>query len=175
MNPAKEQKAISNALDEYRAQLDTIPDEVFTETPPGGGWSYAEVYSHIMQATLSSSIAMERCINNTCKPEKGMTALGYLMMWTDMYPPVRIKVPQKVAAKMPAQKMDKEEAKNLIIKCRKRIDELAPKVKDASPAIKHKHPLLGGLNAWRWLKFIRMHLVHHLQQLKRIGNKFKSA
>lgn len=172
MNPAKERKAIDEALDSYRVQLDAIPDALFTETPPGGGWSYAEVYSHIMQATLSSSIAMERCINNTCKPSDQMNLLGHYIMLTGSFPG-RVKQPAIVAEKMPAQRIAKEEAKNLIIKCRKRVDELTPKVKDASPAVKHKHPLLGGLNAVRWLRFIRIHLEHHLKQLKRIDKKFK--
>ena len=59
MNIPKEQKAIDAALDDYRAKLDAIPEELFTETPPGGGWSYAEVYSHILKATLGSSIVLE--------------------------------------------------------------------------------------------------------------------
>jgi hypothetical protein len=59
MNIAKEHKAINAALDIYRAQLDSIPDQFFTVTPPGGGWSYAEVYSHILKATLGSSISLK--------------------------------------------------------------------------------------------------------------------
>ncbi len=43
MNIAKEQKAIEAILDKYKEQLDAIPDELFTVTPPHGGWSYAEV------------------------------------------------------------------------------------------------------------------------------------
>jgi len=174
MNIAKERKAIDAALDKYRAQLDRIPDEKFTEMPPGGGWSYAEVYSHILQATLGSSIALERCCNNTCAPtKKKLTFLGLLMMTINRFPPVRVKVPEKVSAKMPALKISKEQARNLLIKCRKRIDEITPQIKDASEASRHKHPRLGMLNAGQWVKFIRIHLVHHLKQLDRIGKKLK--
>jgi len=176
MNIAKERKAIDAALDNYRAQLDTIPEEKFTETPPGGGWSCAEVYSHILQATLGSSIALERCCNNTCVPtKKKLTFLGMLMMTINRFPPVRVKVPEKVNAKMPAPKISKEDAKNLLIKCRKRIDDVTPQIKDALPASRHKHPRLGMLNADQWVKFIRIHLQHHLKQLERIKKKFKTA
>ena len=175
VNPAKQQIAIYKALDSYRAQLDTIPDELFTETPKGGGWSFAEVYSHILQATLSSSIALDRCINNNCKPTNNrLTFLGRLMMFTGRFPPVKVKVPEKVNAVIPALKIDKEEAKNLLIKCRKRMDELMPLVKDAPPGAKHKHPRLGALDGRQWLKFIQIHLQHHLKQLYRIRKKFKS-
>jgi len=172
MNLANERRAIDAALDAYRSRLDAIPDELFTQTPPGGGWSYAEVYSHIMQATLGSVIALERCNNNNCHPTtKGLTLLGRLMMTINRFPPVRVKVPAAVSAKMPVVKISREEAKNLIIKCRKRVDEIWPGVKDALPGSRHKHPRLGMLNARQWVKFIRIHLKHHLKQLDRIQKK----
>jgi len=173
VNLLKERKAIEGALDSYRARLDTIPDDLFTMTPHEGSWSFAEVYSHILQATLGSCIALERCANNNCKPTNNrLTLLGRLMMFTGRFPPVRVKVPQAVAAKIPALKIDKEEAKNLLIKCRKRIEELAPLVNNALPTAKHKHARLGALDARQWFKFIKIHLLHHLKQLDRIQKKF---
>jgi hypothetical protein len=173
MNIAKERRAIDAALDNYRAQLETIPDELFTETPPGGGWSYAEVYSHILQATLGSTIALERCTNNNCPPTtKRLTFLGNLMMFIGRFPPVKVKVPKAVEAKMPANKIGKEDAKNLLIKCRKRIDETTALLKQSSSNARYKHPRLGMLNAKQWFKFIRIHLQHHLMQLERIAKKF---
>jgi hypothetical protein len=172
MNSLKERKAIDAALADYRAQLDIIPDELFTETPKGGGWCYAEVYSHILQATLSSSIALERCISNNCKPTtKGLNFFGRLAMLVGQYP-IKIKMPEEVAARLPAAKINKEEARNLIVKCRKRVEELAPLLKNAPPAARHKHPLFGMLDAQQWFKFIRIHLQHHLKQLNRIRKKF---
>jgi hypothetical protein len=176
MNIAKERKAIDTALDNYRAKLDIIPDEQFTETPPGGGWSYAEVYSHILQATLGSSIALERCVHNNCHPTtKGLTFLGRFMMLTGRFPPVRVKVPTAVDAKMPATKISKEDAKNLLIKCRKRMDETMPYIKDSTKNSRHKHPRLGMLDGKQWFKFIRIHAEHHLNQLRRIEKKFQPA
>lgn len=169
MNLAKERNAIDSALTEYRGRLDTIPDEMFRQTPPDGGWSAAEVYSHILQATLGSTIALERCSNNTAgATSKGLTFLGRLMMLTGRFPPIKVKVPKVLDAKMPAVKIDKEEAKNLIIKCRKRIDGAPSLVKGSLSASRYKHPRLGMLNAQQWFKFIRIHLQHHLKQLNRI-------
>ena len=174
MKEARERKAIDEALDIYRAKLDMISDEQFTETPPGGGWSYAEVYSHIMQATLGSTIALERCTHDNCKPTtKGLNILGKVVMLLGRFP-VKVKVPEKVGAKMPVAKLSKEEAKNLIVKCRKRVDETSPLIKGSSVASRHKHPRLGMLNAAQWFKFIRIHLFHHLKQLERIGKKFQA-
>src|ERR1700710_588317 len=116
MNIQKERKAIDAALDEYREQLDAIPDDLFTVTPPGGGWSFSEVYSHILKATLGSSISLERCAHGNCEPTKeGLTFLGRVMMFPGRFPPVRIKMPETLTAKMPAEKITKEEARNLLI------------------------------------------------------------
>jgi hypothetical protein len=170
MNIAKERIAIDAALDNYRQQIDTIPDEMFTVTPPDGGWSYAEVYSHILQATLGSTIAMERCTHDSCRPTKdGLNLFGRFMLFTGIFP--RVKMPEKVGTRMPALKISKEEARNLIVKCRKRIEDVAPLIKGAPATARHKHPRLGMLNAPQWFKFIRIHLQHHLKQLNRIRKK----
>jgi hypothetical protein len=176
MNLTKERKAIETALDAYRARLDTIPDELFTETPPGGGWSFAEVYSHILKATLGSSISLERCTHGNCEPTKeGLSFWGSFMMLTGSFPPVRIKAPAELTAKMPVEKISKEDARNLLVKCRKRIDSTSPLIKNSSPKSRNKHPRLGMLNAAQWFRFIRVHLQHHLKQLFRIENKFQNT
>src|SRR3569833_95750 len=175
MNLAKERKAIDAALDEYRSRLDAIPDELFTETPPGGGWSYAEVYSHIIKGTFSSSIVAERCAHgNTPATTKGPTLIGRYMLLTGSLPPLKLKVPTEIAAKMPAEKICKEDVKNFLVKCRKRVDTIMPFIKDAPPHSRSGNPRMGMLNAAQWLRFMRVHLYHHLKQLKRIENKFQS-
>ncbi|AYL97500.1 DinB family protein [Mucilaginibacter celer] len=176
MNIAKERKAIDAALDEYRRWLDLIPDEQFDITPADGSWSYAEVYSHIMQATLGSSIALERCTHGNCEPnKKGLTLAGRFVMFFGALPPAKVKVPAEVNAKVAVNKISKEDAKNLIIKCRRRMDTTMPLIKASLPINKYKHPRLGMLNARQWFKFIRVHLQHHLNQLERIENKFTKA
>jgi hypothetical protein len=123
---------------------------------------------------MASFIGLERCTYGNCEPTtKGLNFWGQFVLLTGRFPPVKIKVPPKVEAKLPAEKISKEEAKNLLIKCRNRVDDMLPLIKDSSPASRYKHPRLGMLNAWQWFKFIRIHLNHHLKQLSRITNKFK--
>ena len=176
MNIGSQRKEIEAVLDIYRTRLDTIPDDLFTVTPPGGGWSYAEVYSHILQATLGSSIALEKCTLSNCKPtSKGRTLIGFLVLSFGRLPPVKVKVPADLAAKIPAAKISKEEAKNLLIKCRKRINDVAPLIHDSSPHCRYKHSRFGMMNARQWFKFILIHSKHHLKQLNRIEKKFRSS
>lgn len=169
MNVAEERRIIEQALDNYRRWLDTVTDEQFTQKPPIGGWSYAEVYDHIMKATLGATIALERCTHNNCPPtKKGVTLVGWYLLLMESFPPFKTTVPESVAAKMAPKKIDTEEAKNLIIKARKRIEGIAGLVAAAPKTARWQHPRMGMLNAKQWFKFIRIHLLHHLKQLERI-------
>lgn len=172
MNILKEQRLITNALDKYRAQLDTIPDNEFGVTPKNGGWSYAEVYSHILQATIGASIALERCTHDTSKAVKGkLTFWGKLVLALGKFP-IRVKTPDKIAAMMSPAKISREEARNLIVKCRQRVEHVVKLMNDSTSKRRMQHPRMGMLNAGQWLKFIRIHLEHHLKQLKRINKTF---
>ncbi|RYU86920.1 DinB family protein [Mucilaginibacter terrigena] len=173
MNLTKERRAIDAALDTYRQLLDGFTDERFMETPPMGGWSYSEVYDHILKSSLGSSIALERCTHNNCPPTKnGPNFWGHYLLITGLFPPGKIKVPEEVAAKIAPNKIDREEARNLLIKTRKRIDGVTALINDAPKNARWQHPRLGMLNAAQWFRFIRVHLQHHLKQLERIKNSF---
>lgn len=169
MNIAREYRAIEAALAIYREQLDVIPDEVFAETPADGSWSFSEVYSHILQATLGSSIALERCTHGSCPPTKdGLTWEGRILLLFGRFPRAKTQAPDTLIV----NKISKEDARNLIIKCRKRVETTAPLIEASAAASRYKHPRMGMLNARQWFRFIRIHLEHHLKQLNRIQNKF---
>jgi len=169
MNISKEQKALETAIDNYSRQLGIIPDELFTVTPPKGGWSYAEVYDHTLQMAIISSVAMERCANLKGELNSGgLSPLGRLVFFLGRFPFVKLKVPAKVAAKNPVKKITREEAKALILKLNKRLNNTVPLINEENAYSRIKHPRLGMLNAFEWLKFIRIHTEHHLKQLARI-------
>lgn len=172
MNIADERKAIDQTLDTYRDLLDVITDKQFAQSPKDGGWSIAEVYSHVLQATLGASIAVERCSNGTCDAtRKGLTLMGRFVLFFRRFP-IKVTTPQAEAAKIPVSKISKEDARNLIIKCRRRIDTVAPKIAEETGIHKIKHTRLGMLNGKQWFKFALIHLKHHLKQIDRIKNKF---
>lgn len=168
-----ERQAIDAALDEYRTRVDQIPDEEFDLTPPTGGWSYAEVYSHIMQATLGSTIALEKCTMNSCAAtNKSRSLIGLFVLTLGRFPG-RVKAPAAVMERNPVKKLTKEDARNLIVKCHKRIEDVFKLVFDSNPKKRVKHPRMGMLNARQWFKFILIHLKHHLKQLDRIEKNLR--
>ncbi|MFD2874557.1 DinB family protein [Mucilaginibacter ximonensis] len=173
MKIAEERRAIDQTLDTYRDLLDRLTDEQFAQTPEAGGWSIAEVYAHVLQSTLGASIAVERCVNGTCDTtRKGLNWMGRFVLFFRMFP-VKVKTPASVASKMNVSKISKEEARNLIIKCRHRIEVIAPRLADETGIHKINHAILGMLNGKQWFKFALIHLKHHLKQIERIKNKFE--
>ncbi|WP_448702142.1 DinB family protein [Mucilaginibacter sp. AW1-3] len=173
MSIASDKKALEESLAIYRKKLDEIPDEQFNQTPPRGGWSYGEVYCHILQANLGSFTAIEKCINGSGQIDnKNLSLLAWIVFLTGRFPPVKIKAPKKIAAMV--TNMDKEEARNNIIKVKKRLEQLVGAISKSSSFIKVKHPRLGLLNAKQWLRFINIHTKHHLKQLERIEKSFRT-
>lgn len=172
MKIAEERRAIDQTLDTYRDLLDTVTDEQFAETPKNGGWSIAEVYSHVLQATLGASVAIERCVNGTCDTtRKGLSLIGRFVLSFRRFPG-RVKTPKAEASRMTITKISKEDARNLIIKCRRRIDTIAPRIAEETGIHKIKHSRMGMLNGKQWFKFALTHLKHHLKQIDRLKNKF---
>lgn len=171
MSIASDKKGLEESLAIYRKKLDEIPAEQFNQTPPGGGWSYGELYCHILQADLGSFVAIEKCINGSGEiNNKRLSLRAWLIFLTGRFPPVKIKAPKKIAAMV--TNMDKEEVRNNLIKVKKRIDQLVGAIGKSSSFIKIKHPRLGLLNARQWLRFINIHTRHHLKQLEWIEKKF---
>lgn len=166
-----QRKLLEQALDKYRSELNLIPDAQFDVTPPAGGWSYAEVYAHILQADYGSLIAAEKCARKTVgTTTKHANILGWIVLTSGSFPPIKFKAPPAPAYAV--KKISKEDARNLLIKVRARLESVMEIIKDAPEDYRIKHPRLGMLNAKQWLKFTRIHSEHHLKQLKRIRKSF---
>ena len=63
MNIRRQYLSILSSVKIYEDFLANISEEVFLQSPPNGGWSYSEVYSHVFQSNLMSLIAVDRCVN----------------------------------------------------------------------------------------------------------------
>lgn len=172
MSLATDRRAIEKLLLAYRDQLDNFSDDDFMAAP-ASGWSYAEVYSHVLQVNRSSFIFMEECIRgNAIRSNKPLHWLTWLILLTGRFPPGKYEAPPRVADLV--KPISREEARNMLIKVRKKLEELFPKIANASLNHKMKHPRLGLLNARQWLRFVRIHTAHHLKQLNRIEKMHKS-
>lgn len=168
MSVESQYKSLVKAVTYYEDVLAQVSEEEFTRSPLEGGWSYSETFSHIFQSNLLSLQVTDKCIRGTAiLSRKPIHWLAGLILFTGSFPPVKLKAPVKIAAMV--GKISREEARDLINKFKMRLDEVKPQIKNAHPYQKAKHPRLGLLNAKQWFRFIEIHTIHHIRQLKRIA------
>jgi hypothetical protein len=170
MNTSKLLQSISKIVASYTTKLRLRGDEDFMLTPLIGGWSYSEVYSHIFDSSLLSLMALQNCING-----KGIAATtpfgSKAVLFFGMLPPgKKYKVPKKLADRV--KKIDKITAEKLIADFELQLSAIDVQFDKVDETIKVLHPRLGYLNAKQWLRFIEIHLNHHLKQLGRIEKSF---
>lgn len=163
-------RAIEKAIDAYAERLkpftNPVDDTRFNQTPPAGGWSYSEVYSHILDSTLLSLMAAANCLKGEGKNEKTAFAVKVILFFGMLPPGKRYKVPKRLADRV--KKITVAEAQQLIEKTRDQVEKLKAEPWSTSTNSKVAHPRLGYLNARQWLRFIAIHFNHHLKQLTRI-------
>jgi hypothetical protein len=153
----------------YSTMLTVIPDTDFQTAPAIGGWSYSEVYAHIFDASMLTLDTLEDCIHGKGKI-RSTPFVTKLILFFGALPPGRYKTPKILAGRV--RVITKEEAHKLISNFTEKLDLVSGYIDKANPAIKTLHPRMGYLNAGQWLKFIGIHLKHHLKQLKRVQKSF---
>lgn len=154
----------------YKAVLQRIPEGQFQTTPPIGGWSYSEVYSHIFDASILSLEEVKNCVRGEGKIKSTAFVVKVILFFGSFPPAARYKVPKILLDR--EKKIDKAAAAAFIEKFTKLLDSTYPGINTADPALKTRHPRLGYLNAEQWFRFTEIHLKHHLKQLKRIEKSF---
>lgn len=171
MSLASQYQSIKKIADAYQTKLASITADDFILTPPIGGWSYSEVYSHIFDASLLSLMALNNCIKG--EGEKKSTAFGVkLVLFFGAFPPGKqYQVPKRLLERV--KKINLMAAQQFIIDFEMQLAKTFPHIHEAQANVKVKHPRLGYLNAKQWFRFIEIHLKHHLKQLERIENSFK--
>lgn len=171
MRAEKTYRSVLKTVSAYQQMLNGLGPANFQTEPPIGGWSYSEVYCHIFDSSLLSLMAMNNCIKGEGL-EKPTAFIVKVILFFGMLPPGRkYKAPPKMASRV--KKIGIPAAQQFITDFELQLAQAYPKIKNANPKIKTKHPVIGYLNTEQWLRFIEIHLNHHLKQLKRIENSFK--
>ncbi|UKT63311.1 DinB family protein [Pedobacter mucosus] len=172
MNIAKIKASLDKITETYKTRLFSYNDEIFNITPPINGWSYSEVYSHIFDASLLSLMALENSLHGKGEDKPTHFAVKLILFFGSLPPAKKYKVPKRLVDRV--KKISKSEAMDFILEFEQALATAYPDVANANKRSKTKHPRLGYLNAEQWLRFIEIHLKHHLKQLVRIENSFKA-
>jgi len=170
MTAAKVKASVHQIVDAYKTKLSYYPDDIFQTIPPIHGWSYSEVYSHIFDSSLLSLIALEHAAKGKGENKPTHFVVKLILLLGSLPPARKYKVPKRLAERV--KKINKTEALDFILEFEKALDDNYALIAQANINCKTKHPRLGYLNAKQWLRFIEIHLKHHLKQLERIEKSF---
>lgn len=163
-------RSIRRIVDAYKTKLRSKSEAQFQQTPPIGGWSYSEVYAHIFDSSLLSVLAIQKCLKGDGSFEKTHFGVKAILFFGMLPPGKRYKVPKRLEDR--AKKIAIADAQKYINDFELQLAKTAGRLKNADTRVKVAHPRLGYLNAVQWLRFIEIHLNHHLKQLKRIEKSF---
>jgi hypothetical protein len=162
-------QSIHQVTEAYQRKLEQANEAHFQLSPPTGAWSYSEVYSHIFDLSLLSLKQLEKCLTENGRPKK-TPFITKLILFFGRFPPViKFKVPKSLESRV--KKISKGEAESLMGEFLKELETYKQRIEHADPSSKAAHPRLGFLNAAQWLRFIEIHLKHHLKQLERIDKR----
>lgn len=164
MSIERDLERFERTLSVWTDALAVYDDHRWLRRPADGGWNIAQVYAHIIDAT--NSFGFEKITKCAERDEgrPGKTLAGRLVFLIGRIPPVRAKVPGDGAY------APKEISRD--VACAE-LDALGAKVREIIPAVRTArgvatHPMLGRLTAPEWLRFMEMHLRHHLRQKARL-------
>ena len=171
MNAARLYKSINKIVAAYKAKLATMAEDEFTVTPPSGGWSFSEVYAHIFDASLLSLMALHNAAKGEGEKRTTNFMVKLILLFGALPPGKRYEAPSQLMGRV--KKINIMAANQFITDFELQLAKIFPHLKNADPNVKVKHPLMGYLNAKQWLRFIEIHLKHHLKQINRIEKSFQ--
>jgi hypothetical protein len=170
MNTAQVFSSIQQVVQTYKLRLVAIDDLKFQQQKEDGSWSYSEVYQHIFDLSILSLAALDKCLSGEGESKKTHWVPRLILFFGRFPPAMKFKVPETLAPRV--RKITREQASNMIDTFLEQLEPYGKKVALADPDVKTPHPRLGYFNAAQWLRFIEIHLKHHLKQLNRIDKSF---
>ena len=100
MDTRKVYQSITKIVESYKVKLAIKSEEDFNLTPPIGGWSYSEVYSHIFDASLLSLIAMNNCIKGDGHNNSTHFVVKLILFFGGFPPKKKSKVPARLIGRV---------------------------------------------------------------------------
>lgn len=165
----KQYRGLVSAILEYRQRLNTYTDVEFLRKANADTWSAAEVYAHIISANRMTVRGMHKAAEgNATEDSSNLPWKARFILFFEKFPKGR-KVPEVVQKRTPAINTIAEAIESTE-SLMKELDELMATYTKWTKTQKLKHPALGMLNNYQWLKFMKIHSKHHLKQLDRIKN-----
>jgi hypothetical protein len=149
-----------------------IPEERWEQSQRQGGWSCAEVFTHLTQVESTISSTARKIVE---KPPR------QLPWYKRLHVPVRVVEYRLLKRRTPipldpALLAPKAESVARLEACRRDTLQFVEETRGRELGDYFAlHPFLGYLNVYEWLRCIASHEVRHTKQLQEIVESFKSS
>jgi hypothetical protein len=160
----------------YKAALERYTPEQLQYKSAPDQWSIGQMYSHVIMAALFFFIDnAEKCLKNHKTGTGDKTRMGKIMFLFGSFPPMRFKMPKRIAVE-PHQPKNLQEIREGLDNLLARMEEVKQRLDtDFDPEKKRENPVFGWLNALEWWQLMEMHFRHHLRQKNRIDKAIRTA
>lgn len=160
----------------YKSALERYTPEQLQYKPGPEEWSIGQMYSHVIMSSLFFfADHTEKCLAGHKTSAGDKTRNGKIVFFFNSFPPMRFKMPKRIAVE-PHQPKNLQEIREGLDNLLARVDEVKKKF-DAGfdPQKKRENPIFGWLNAAEWWQLMEMHFRHHLRQKARIDKALRTA
>lgn len=142
--------------------------------PDGDSWSLGQVYLHLIKDSNWFLEQITVALEDNQNRHKPATVEGRALLEWGSFADVRIKG-NETDSKYLRQPMSVAELQVGLLKLKQNTNELWETMKRIPVGGKSEHPGLGFLSAKEWVRFMEMHLRHHLRQKERLENFLAQA
>lgn len=157
-------------IETYKSELKNYSLEQLRYKTAEDVWSIGQMYDHVILVAMEYLDNVETCATLKEEQKLGKTESGEHVYKIGGFPPIKIKLPDKLNT--PPNNTDSiEELMSRLKQVMKRLRHWESKVDAINPNYKVKHGGFGWLNAREWLDLVGMHFRHHLRQKSELEHK----
>lgn len=157
-------------IETYKSELQNYSLEHLRYVTAEGVWSIGQMYDHVILVAMEYLDNVETCATLKEEQKLGKTEAGEYVYNIGGFPPIKIKLPDKLNSP-PSNSDSIEELTSRLDQVMQRLRRWESRVDAINPNYKVKHGGFGWLNAREWFDLVGMHFRHHLRQKSELEHK----
>lgn len=157
-------------IETYKIELQKYSLEQLRFITAEGVWSIGQMYDHVILVAMEYLDNVEACAALKEEQKLGKTDSGEHLYKIGGFPPIKIKLPDKLNTP-PSNSDSIEELSSRLDQVKQRLRRWESRVDAINPNYKVRHGGFGWLNAREWFDLVGMHFRHHLRQKSELEHR----
>jgi hypothetical protein len=155
---------------EFQEACEQIPASRWKKTPAKGGWSAGEVVAHLIMVETAVCTGARELLSKKPARHSLFERMHIPLVFTS-WRLIKRKSPVPVD---PTLVKARQEALEGYSSARNRtLKFIAEQSSRNLAAYRRKHPFLGSLDMYAWMRFLAYHEMRHTKQIREIGKSFE--